>query len=240
MMYAGSGCLPGCTPQPGYAPRQIIFGGGPAPDTTAPTVSLTAPSNGATVSGSSVTISATASDNVAVASVQFKVDSTNVGSPITSSPYTTTWNCTGVSDGPHTLYAVANDISGNSARASITVTVNNTPPAISSISSGMPGSTSATITWTTDKAAISQVNYGATAPPKIPIPPIEFITIQLAPHADGRILVSLTATTVDEDEPQLLDQEIAHERINTLDELVALIRAHVRIGRPASLSSQLS
>jgi hypothetical protein len=63
--------------------------------------------------------------------------------------------------------------------------------------------------------------------------PIEFVTIQLAPHADGKILVSLTATTVDEDEPQLLDQEIAHERVATLDELVALIRAHVRINAPA-------
>src|SRR5205085_2536924 len=40
-------------------------------DTTAPTVSLTAPSNGATVSGASVALTATASDNVAVAGVQF-------------------------------------------------------------------------------------------------------------------------------------------------------------------------
>jgi len=74
------------------------------------------------------------------------------------------------------------------------------------------------------------IQTGAPAP--IPsFPPIEFVTIQLAPHADGKILVSLTATTVDEDEPQLLDQEIAHERVASLDELVALIRAHVHIGR---------
>ena len=76
------------------------------------------------------------------------------------------------------------------------------------------------------------IQTGAPVPPNIHTPPIEFVTIQLAPHADGRILVSLTATTVDEDEPQLLDQEIAHERVATLDELVALIRAHVRIGPP--------
>jgi hypothetical protein len=73
------------------------------------------------------------------------------------------------------------------------------------------------------------IQTGAAAPPHLN-PPIEFVTIQLAPHADGTILVSLTATTVDEDEPQLLDQEIAHERVTTLEELVALIRAHVRIG----------
>ena len=83
------------------------------------------------------------------------------------------------------------------------------------------------------------IQTGASAPPH-PIPPIEFVTIQLAPHADGTILVSLTATTVDEDEPQLLDQEIAFERVATLDELVALIRAHVRIGQPAAPPSQLS
>jgi hypothetical protein len=83
------------------------------------------------------------------------------------------------------------------------------------------------------------IQTGAAAPPH-PTPAIEFVTIQLAPHADGKILVWLTATTVDEDEPQLLDQEIAFERVATLDELVALIRAHVRIGQPAALPSQLS
>jgi lysophospholipase L1-like esterase len=94
-------------------------------DVTPPTVSLTVPSSGATVSGSSVTLTATASDNVAVANVQFKVDGTNIGSVITSSPYTTTWNSTGVSDGSHTLYAVAEDTSSNYATSSITVTVHN-------------------------------------------------------------------------------------------------------------------
>ena len=164
---------PFSTPLPGYAPGQLIFGGGssptssPAPvsasDTTAPSVSLTAPSNGATVSGSSVTLTATASDNVAVASVQFKVDSTNIGSAITASPYTATWNSTGVADGSHTLYAVAVDTSGNYATSSISITVRNSPPVISAISSGSPTTTAATITWTTDEAASSKVVYGATS-----------------------------------------------------------------------------
>jgi hypothetical protein len=57
----------------------------------------------------------------------------------------------------------------------------------------------------------------------------EFFRIELTPLADGKIFVSLTATTVDEDEPQLLDQEIACDRIATIDELLVLIRAHVRI-----------
>ncbi len=57
----------------------------------------------------------------------------------------------------------------------------------------------------------------------------EFFRIELAPLADGTIFVSLTATTVDEDEPQLLDKEIASDRVATIDELLALIRVHVRI-----------
>jgi len=60
----------------------------------------------------------------------------------------------------------------------------------------------------------------------------EFFRIELAPLADGKIFVSLTATTVDENEPELLDQEIASDRVATIDELLALIRAHVRIAAP--------
>ena len=136
-------------------------GGGGSSDTTPPSVSLTAPSSGATVSGSSVTLTATASDNVAVANVQFKVDGSNIGSAITSSLYTTTWNSTGVSDGSHTLYAVAEDTSGNYATSSISVTVSN-PPVISSISSNSSTTTSAIITWTTNENATSKVAYGTT------------------------------------------------------------------------------
>ena len=62
------------------------------------------------------------------------------------------------------------------------------------------------------------------------LPDLEFLRIELAPLIDGEILVSLTATTVDEEEPQLLDQEIASVRVSTIDELLTLIRTHVRIG----------
>jgi chitodextrinase len=135
-----------------------------AADTISPTVSVTAPSNNATVTGSSVTISANATDDVSVAGVQFKLDTnTNIGAEDTSSPYSVTWNSTGVSDGVHTLTAVARDGSGNHATSSvITVTVDNTAPVLSVISSGTPGDIAATITWTTDEAASSTVSYGLT------------------------------------------------------------------------------
>lgn len=58
---------------------------------------------------------------------------------------------------------------------------------------------------------------------------VEFFRIELAQLADGKIFVSLTATTVDEEEPQLLDQEIACDHVATIDDALALIKAHVRV-----------
>ena len=59
---------------------------------------------------------------------------------------------------------------------------------------------------------------------------IEFLRIELAPLMGGEILCSLTATTVDEDAPQLLDQEIASSHVANVEDVLALIRTHVRIG----------
>jgi hypothetical protein len=97
------------------------------PDTTPPAVSVTAPANNALVH-QTVTASATATDNVAVASVQFQVDGQNLGSPVTASPFSVSWNTTAVGDGTHTLTAVAKDTSGNTASSSVTVNVDNTAP----------------------------------------------------------------------------------------------------------------
>jgi hypothetical protein len=62
------------------------------------------------------------------------------------------------------------------------------------------------------------------------LPPVEFLRIQLAPLGNGEILCSLTATTVDEQEPELLDEEVACVRVRSLEEVLELIRQHVRIG----------
>ncbi len=100
-------------------------------DTTAPTVSVTSPASGATVSGTT-TVAATATDNVAVAGVQFKLDGANLGSEVTSAPYTLAWDTRTASAGPHTLTAVARDAAGNqttSASVPITVEATVTPPA---------------------------------------------------------------------------------------------------------------
>lgn len=97
-----------------------------ATDTTNPTVSITAPIEGATVSGAAVSITANASDDTGVVGVQFKVDGSNQGSEDTTSTYGITWNTTGLSNGTHTITAVARDAAANTATATtVNVTVSN-------------------------------------------------------------------------------------------------------------------
>ncbi len=97
-------------------------------DTTPPSVSMTAPTSGATVSGT-ITLSATATDNVGVAGVQFKLDGANLGTEVTTAPYTLPWTTTTVSNGTHTLTAVARDAAGNLATsAGVNVSVANNAP----------------------------------------------------------------------------------------------------------------
>ena len=96
----------------------------PVPDTNAPVITITAPANGAVVTGL-VTVSANATDNVAVAGVQFKVDGVNLGAEVTAAPYQAVWNSTNAANGAHTFTATARDTSSNSATASVTVAVSN-------------------------------------------------------------------------------------------------------------------
>ncbi len=65
------------------------------------------------------------------------------------------------------------------------------------------------------------IQTGATAPHSSPTPPIEFLTIQLMPLAEGGKSARLRATRFDETDCELLDQDIAKVRLATLDELVA-------------------
>ena len=56
---------------------------------------------------------------------------------------------------------------------------------------------------------------------------VEFYNIELAPLADGRVYVSMLATTVDDQEPQLLTQEIACDTVATIEDALAVIRQGV-------------
>jgi YVTN family beta-propeller protein len=106
------------------------------PDTKAPTVSLTTPATGATVSGT-VTLSATATDNVAVAGVQFLVDNAPLGAEDTTAPYgPVSWNTTTATNGTHLLTARARDAAGNTTTSTVSVTVDNSPTGQTTIAVG--------------------------------------------------------------------------------------------------------
>ena len=103
-------------------------------DTTPPVVTITAPSNNATVSGT-ITLAATATDSdSAVSFVQFQVDGANVGAKLASTPYSILLDTTALSNGSHTLTAVAQDPSANSGMSSpVPITVSNTATSSSTI-----------------------------------------------------------------------------------------------------------
>jgi len=99
-------------------------------DTTPPTVTVTSPAGGSTLAGT-VTIAVSATDNVAMAGVQFLLDGANLGAEVLGAgpTYTFSWNTTTATSGPHTLSARGRDVTNNTAvAASVNVTVSNTLP----------------------------------------------------------------------------------------------------------------
>ena len=99
-------------------------------DSVPPVVSLLEPVDQSTVTGA-VPISADATDDVGVASVQFRIDGVNQGPAQTAAPYGLTWGSTAVPNGSHSIAAVASDAAGNTAVATVAVVVNNPVPPVS-------------------------------------------------------------------------------------------------------------
>jgi regulation of enolase protein 1 (concanavalin A-like superfamily) len=146
-----------------YLQDKYFAGAEPPPpgDSSPPSVALSAPADGATVAGD-VRVAADATDDDAVAGVQFRLDGQDLGAEDTEAPFEIEWPSHTVADGQHTLSARARDRAGNTATATpITVTVQNdtTPPQITELEAS-PSAISALITWKTDKPARSRVAYG--------------------------------------------------------------------------------
>jgi len=140
-------CIPGWCTLPGYAPGQIVGGGGAQRDTTPPVITLNG-ANPMTVAqnGTFTDPGTTATDNV---------DGTD--------SVTTSGSVNTATLGTYTLTYTSTDKAGNTASVTRTVYVTDqTPPVISAISSGIPASSTTTITWTTNEPATSIVNYGTT------------------------------------------------------------------------------
>jgi parallel beta-helix repeat protein len=126
------------------------------PDTVPPTVQITSPANGSKVSGT-VAVTASASDNVGVAGVQFSLDGSALGAEVTASPYSYSWNTSGLAVGNHTLTATARDAAGNRSTSSVTVTMADTVPPTVSITSPSNGQT---ISGTVNLTASATDNVG--------------------------------------------------------------------------------
>ena len=105
-----------------------------------PTVAINSPINNTTVSGSTVMVSASASDTVGVVGVQFELDGANLGAEITNAPCSLTLNLMSLSNGAHTLTAIAQDSAGyQSTAAPVTFVVNNNPNPVMSIAPSAGG-----------------------------------------------------------------------------------------------------
>jgi hypothetical protein len=68
-----------------------------------------------------------------------------------------------------------------------------------------------------------------TPPSKTSALPLQFISMQLIPLADGVISVALKSTAFDEEELELIDEDIVDGRVTSLEQIFDLIRSHVRI-----------
>ncbi|MFB6346160.1 MAG: Ig-like domain-containing protein [bacterium] len=107
-------------------------------DITIPSVTVSKPSDGDSISGSQlfeVSPSDTQSD---ISNVEFYIDGSLRDSQ-SDSPYTFSWDTTTDTDGPHRLVGRAEDTSGNVNTDTVTVTVDNTPPDITSITNPVDG-----------------------------------------------------------------------------------------------------
>ena len=97
----------------------------PTTDTMPPTVSVSSPRPAALVTAV-VPLVAEASDDQGVAAVQFLVDNSASGSEVTAPPYTMNLNTALLTNGLHSLKALARDVSGNVGTSSpVSVMVSN-------------------------------------------------------------------------------------------------------------------
>lgn len=124
-------------------------------------ISISTPIEGATVGGN-VTLESTAIGSPSISSVQYYADGEAVGSSVSPSPFTQTWDTTVIDQGNYQLVAVATDSSGDKVSSEvINVEVDNAPLA-RTYNVRSRSQTSATIFWVTDEPTTTQLSYGAT------------------------------------------------------------------------------
>ncbi len=147
---------------------------------TPPSLQITSPAGGTTVSATQ-TVSSNVSDAQGIASVQYMLDGQPLGSPVTTAPYSYSWDTKQVANGNHVLTAVATNIVNlSTTSASVTVNVSNqvvVPPAppVGSTANTIPNPSVETPdssggqpqdwtadSWGSNTAAFSYLNTGHT------------------------------------------------------------------------------
>jgi len=167
---------------------------------TPPSVSMTSPALGGTVT-TLATVSANAADSsYAITGVQFTLDGTNLGSRVTSAPYSLTWDSSSVTAGTHSLSAIAYNSAGmNATAAPVTVTVDHSgnPAVVGSWSSVLNLPTVAMnliplknnkLMFYEDGGSVTIWDYLNNTFTSAPIS-VDFFCSGFASLADGRILV---------------------------------------------------
>jgi hypothetical protein len=131
-----------------------------------PTVSILSPTEGAVVYGT-VSVQVQATDNIAVSKVEIYIDNI-IAATLTSAPYNYSWNTAVVTDGSHTIKAIAYDNLNQTNFTQVGVTVNNssmgvTPPGNFSASgtAGGPFSPSS-IDYTISNTGSSSIHWTLT------------------------------------------------------------------------------
>jgi peptidoglycan/xylan/chitin deacetylase (PgdA/CDA1 family) len=93
-----------------------------APVAVGTTVSITSPTTNSKVTGITTLVASAANAK----SVQFEMDGTKIGSPVTTSPYQLSWDSTTAVDGSHSLIAVATNSNGATVTSTaVPITVDN-------------------------------------------------------------------------------------------------------------------
>jgi hypothetical protein len=130
-------------------------------DETAPEVVIIDPASDSTYTynsaSSDITLSGTSTDNTAVDYLEWENSATAATGTVTG---TSSWSVDiGLNEGENPVTVTAYDPAGNSASTSINITYKRAP-AISGVRASGIGTSIASISWTTDINATSQVEYG--------------------------------------------------------------------------------
>ncbi len=89
-----------------------------------PSIAITNPVSGAVIAGT-IAIAATASDDQGVSQVSFYLDGTFLLGTDSDAPYELIWDSTSVSDGAHSITAIATDTASQTASHAVNVLVDN-------------------------------------------------------------------------------------------------------------------